>query len=122
MIDIGECATWEDAKCVLLHWQVPHAQLPRWEALWRWDRLKERVAGGGVGRTDLDACLAEFYQRVRGARDSYECLVPERDGERGQSCLKVVGRRDRMRGHICSEHLSGVGRFQCEGQCGQDGW
>ena len=117
--DISQCATWEDAKNLLLDWQVPNAQLLQWEKLWRWDRLKELVASGDL--TDLDQRLMEFYRRVGDTRDHYECLVPERDRQKGNWCLKDVGRGDRMRSHICSDHLD-LRVFQCKGECGQNGW
>jgi hypothetical protein len=105
----------------LLHFEVPDKELPNWELLWQWERLKELVANGGMGNDALDQGLTVFFTRIEETRDSYQCLVPEREGEKGHVCSKVVSRRDRMQGHIRSEHL-GVRGFQCEGQCGQDGW
>ena len=75
-----------------------------------------------VNRTVLDRLVREFCQRVQETREDYECFVPEREGRKGRLCLKVVGRRERMESHMCSDHLGGVRVFQCLGQCGRIDW
>ena len=76
----------------------------------------------GGDATVLKQLMMEFSQHVENTREDYRCLVPERDGRKGVQCLKVVGRQDRMRSHMCSEHLSGMGLFQCKRQCGNADW
>jgi hypothetical protein len=109
----------------LLFYEVPGAQLEHWEALWRWEQMKtELKAIGTIEAMDyavLKQWLNKYSLRVEGSRETYQCLVPERDGRSGERCGKVVSRRDRMQTHVLADHV-GVALFQCHGQCGKDGW
>ena len=121
-MELDQCATWEDARDFRLWCQVPDPELPNWKALWRWDRVKELVTSESGDLAARDLLMMEFTQRVQNTREDYECLVPERDGRKGALCLKVVCRADRMRSHMRSDHLGGMGGFRCGGQCGNVDW
>jgi len=121
--DLTQCTTWEEVKNLLLSRGVAETQLSYWELLWRWDEL-QAIPVPILEELDTAALkqqLNRFCLRVVGTREAYECRVPEREGRRGSLCGKVVGRLDRARSHVCSAHL-GVRMFQCQGECGKDGW
>ena len=115
------CTTWEEVRQLLLLWQVPATDLPYWETLWRWGQIKASATTGQAEPATLVERSMEFCRRIQGTKESYECLVPERDGRMGTLCETIIGRRDRMRSHMGSHHL-GVSEFPCEGQCGNNDW
>ena len=123
--DVEQCTTWEEVENLLLSRGVPETQLPSWEALWRWDQLKAELrtttTNQALDHTTLKRRLNSFSLRVIGTKETYECLVPEREGCSGITCGKFVCRQDRLRTHMLSQHL-GVRLYQCQGRCGTNGW